>query len=179
MEEDKEKKENKEICFTDKVKDIVNKEIENIISKDLNNNSLDTLDQLIDIKKDLENIDYWDVKKEAIKMRYSDYDDGYSEGRYRDYGNYGNYGRRGSGRRYRGHDECEELLEDMKDTYKDYYDYKMDYNRGNYGAEEDGMKALEDTMKTFTEFAQKMIQEVDSPEGKQIIRKHLRKLGDM
>lgn len=177
MEEEKEKKNN---CVIDKIKEVIDKEIEDISNKELNDKSLDTLDTLIDIKKDLENIDYWDVKKEAIKMRYSDYD-GYSEGRYSE-GRYGNYGRRGvpgSGRRYRGHDECEEILDEMKDTYKDYYDYKMDYNRGNYGAEQDGMRALEDTMKIFTEFAQKMIEEVDSPEGKQIIRKHLRKISDM
>lgn len=109
-------------------------------------------------------------------MRYSDYDD-YSESRY---GNYGRRGVPGTGRgRYRGYDECEEMLEDMKESYKDYTDSKSAYNRGNYGAEEDGMKALEDTMGIFTEFAQKMIQEVDSPEAKQIIKKHLRKISQM
>lgn len=41
------------------------------------------------------------------------------------------------------------------------------------------MEALEDTMRLFTEFAHKMIKEVDSPEAKQIIRKHLRKISQM
>lgn len=52
-------------------------------------------------------------------------------------------------------------------------------SRGNYSAGEDSMKALEDTMELFTEFAHKMIQEVDSPEAKQIIKKHLKKISQM
>ena len=173
----KEKEDEKEeLCYTIKLKDMIKKEIEQIANSELNEKNLDLLDTLIDINKDLENIDYWNVKKEAIKMRYSDYDD-YSEGRY---GNYGRRGVPGTGRgRYRGYDECEEMLEDMKESYRDYTDSKSAYNRGNYGAEEDGMKALEDTMGIFTEFAQKMIQEVDSPEAKQIIKKHLRKISQM
>lgn len=111
-------------------------------------------------------------------MRYSDYDGGYSEGRYSG-DRYGNYGRRGSGRRYRGYDECEEMIDDMKDSYKDYYESKMAFSRGNYSAGEDSMKALEDTMKIFTEFTQKMIDEVDDPQAKQIIKKHLRKISQM
>lgn len=176
MEEKDDKNKKEEICYTDKVKNLIRKEIEQITSSELNENNLDILDTLIDIDKDLENIDYWNVKKEAIKMRYSDYDD-YSEGRY---GNYGRRGVPGSGRsRYRGYDECEEILDDMKDSYKDYYEYKTAYGRGNYNAGEDSMKALEDTMEIFTEFAQKMIQEVESPEAKQVIKKHLRKISQM
>lgn len=34
-------------------------------------------------------------------------------------------------------------------------------------------------VKLFTEFAQKMIQEVESPEAKQVIKKHLRKISQM
>ena len=178
MEEEKENKE--EICYMEKIKNMVKHEIEQISNTELNEKNLDLLDTLIDINKDLENIDYWNVKKEAIKMRYSDYDN-YSEGRYSE-GRYGNYGRRGvpgSGRRYRGYDECEDILNEMKDSYKDYYESKMSYNRGNYNAGEDSMKALEDTMRIFTEFTQKMIDEVDDPEAKQIIKKHLRKISQM
>ena len=173
MEENK-----KEDCYTEKLKNLVDKELEDLANKELNDKNLDLLDTLIDIKKDIENIDYWDVKKEAIKMRYYD---GYPEERYAE-GRYGNYGRRGvpgSGRRYRGYDECEEMIDDLKDSYKDYYESKMAFNRGNYNAGEDSMKALEDTMKIFTEFTQKMIDEVEDPQAKQIIKKHLRKISQM
>jgi hypothetical protein len=139
---------------------------------------------LIDINKDLENIDYWNVKKEVMKMRYNNYgrysDGGYSDGGYSDGGNYGRRGVPGTGRgRYRGHDDGEDMLEDMKESYGAYSESRSAYSRGNYSAGEDSMKALEDTMELFTEFAQKMIQEVDSPEAKQIIRKHLRKISQM
>ena len=171
---EEEKKEN--ICYLDKVKEIVKKELEQFSNTELDSDNLDILYKLIDIDKDLENIDYWNVKKEAIKMRYN-YGD-YSEGGYS--GNYGRRGVPGTGRgRYRGQDDGEEMLEDMKESYGAYSESRNAYSRGNYNAGQDSMDALEDTMRLFTEFAQKMVQEVDSPEAKQIIRKHLRKISQM
>ena len=169
--------ENKEeINHVDKIKCIVEKELEQLSNTGLNENNLDILYKLVDIFKDLENVEYWDVKKEVMKMRYNGY------GEYSD-GGYGNYGRRGvpgTGRgRYRGYSEGEEMLEDMKESYGAYSESRSASSRGNYGAEQDSMDALEDTMRLFTEFAQKMIQEVDSPEAKQIIKKHLRKISQM
>ena len=171
---EEEKKE--DVCYLDKVKEIVKKELEQLSNTELEGEDLDVLYKLVDITKDLENIDYWDVKKEAIKMRYN-YGD-YSEGGYS--GNYGRRGVPGTGRgRYRGHDEGEDMIEDMRESYSAYSESRSAYNRGNYNAGQDSMEALEDTMRLFTEFAQKMIQEVDSPEAKQIIRKHLRKISQM
>ena len=169
------------ICYTDKIKNIVIKELEQFSEDEFTREDLDTLGKLVDIDKDLENIDYWNVKKEVLKMRYNDYDR-YSEGGYSE-GGYGNYGRRGvpgTGRsRYRGHDDGEEMLDNMRESYSAYSESRSAYGRGNYGAEQESMRALEDTMELFTEFAQKMIQEVDSPEAKQIIKKHLRKISQM
>ena len=109
-------------------------------------------------------------------MRYNGYGE-YSEG---GYGNYGRRGVPGTGRgRYRGHDEGEEMIEDMRDSYSAYSESRNAYSRGNYSAGEDSMKALDDTMELFVEFTQKMVQEADSPEAKQIIRKHLRKISQM
>ena len=71
------------------------------------------------------------------------------------------------------------MLEDMKESYSAYSESANAYSRGNYNAGQDSMEALEDTMKLFTEFAQKMIQEVESPEAKQVIKKHLRKISQM
>jgi hypothetical protein len=176
-EEPKEQKAN-DMLYTDKIKKLIVKELEQFPNVEINANELDALYKLIDIDKDLENIDYWKVKKEVMKMRYNDYDD-YSESRYSE-GRYGRRGVPGTGRgRYRGHDEGEEMLEDMKESYSAYSESRSAYNRGNYSAGEDSMKALEDTMELFTEFTQKMIQEVDSPEAKQIIKKHLRKISQM
>lgn len=172
--------ENKEeICYTDKIKEMVVKELEQFSdTTDLHGDELDVLYKLVDIDKDLENIDYWKVKKEVMKMRYNNYGD-YSEGEYSE-GRYGRRGVPGTGRgRYRGHDDGEDMIEDMKYSYSAYSESRNAYGRGNYGAEQESMEALEDTMRLFTEFAQKMIQEVDSPEAKQIIKKHLRKISQM
>ena len=172
--------ENKEeICYTDKIKEMVVKELEQFSdATDLHGDELDVLYKLVDIDKDLENIDYWKVKKEVMKMRYNNYGD-YSEGEYSE-GRYGRRGVPGTGRgRYRGHDDGEDMIEDMKYSYSAYSESRNAYGRGNYGAEQESMEALEDTMRLFTEFAQKMIQEVDSPEAKQIIKKHLRKISQM
>ena len=177
MEEEENKKE-EEICYTDKIKAMVVKELEQFSDVDLTGDELDVLYKLVDIDKDLENIDYWKCKKEVMKMRYENYGD-YSEGGYSE-GRYGRRGVPGTGRgRYRGHDDGEDMIEDMKESYSAYSESRSAYNRGNYNAGEDSMEALEDTMRLFTEFAQKMIKEVDSPEAKQIIRKHLRKISQM
>lgn len=176
MEEEEKKEE--EICYTDKIKSMIVKELEQFSDVDLTGEELDVLSKLVDIDKDLENIDYWKVKKEVMKMRYNNYGD-YSEGGYAE-GRYGRRGVPGTGRgRYRGHDDGEEMIEDMRESYSAYSESRNAYNRGNYNAGQDSMEALEDTMRLFTEFAQKMIQEVDSPEAKQIIRKHLRKISQM
>ena len=174
---DEEKKE-EEVCYTDEIKDIVIRELKKFSNTtELNGDTLDVLYKLVDIDKDLENIDYWNVKKEVMKMRYNDNYGDYSEG---GYGNYGRRGVPGTGRgRYREYSEGEEMLENMKESYGAYSESRNAYSRGNYNAGEDSMEALEDTMRLFTEFAQKMIQEVDSPEAKQIIKKHLRKISQM
>ena len=173
-----EEKKEEEVCYPDNIKNIIRKELNQFSSTELNDEELAILSKLVDIDKDLENIDYWKCKKEVMKMRYNDYGD-YSEGGYSE-GRYGRRGVPGTGRgRYRDHDDGEDMIEDMKESYSAYSESRSAYNRGNYNAGEDSMEALEDTMRLFTEFAQKMIKEVDSPEAKQIIRKHLRKISQM
>lgn len=176
MNEEDDKKE--DLSYIEKIKNLVTKELEQYSDTDLNAEDIDTLYKLIDINKDLENIDYWNVKKEVMKMRYNNYGE-YSEGGYSE-GRYGRRGVPGTGRgNYRGHDDGEDMIEDMRESYSAYSESRNAYSRGNYNAGQDSMEALEDTMRLFTEFAQKMVQEVDSPEAKQIIRKHLRKISQM
>jgi hypothetical protein len=168
-----EEKKQEETSYVDKIKHMVVEELKRFSdTTELHGDELDVLYKLVDIDKDLENIDYWKTKKEVMKMRYNNYRD-YSDGEYSE--NYGRRGVPGTGRSgYRGHDEGVEMIEDMKDSYGAYSE-----SRYNYGTDREGMKALEDTMEIFTEFAQKMIQEVDSPEAKQIVKKHLRKISQM
>ena len=176
--EEQEKKEEM-ANYPDKLKCLVEKELEQFANIGITENNLDVIGKLVDIDKDLENINYWDCKKEVMKMRYNGYGE-YSEGGYSE-GRYGRRGVPGTGRgRYRGnYSEGEEMLDDMKDSYSAYSESRNAYSRGNYSAGEDSMKALDDTMELFVEFTQKMVQEADSPEAKQIIRKHLRKISQM
>ena len=165
--------ENKELSYIDKIKCTVQKELEQLVSKELDTDTLDMLYKLVDIDKDLANMDYWNVKKEVMQMRYNDYGD-YSEGRY------GRRGVPGSGRgRYRGHNYGEEMLDEMREHYGEYSESMSAYSRGNYNAGQDGMRALENAMEIFTEFSQKMIREAETPEEKQIIKKYLRKISQM
>lgn len=174
-----ENKQAEEQSYLDKIKCIVERELTQFSDTEISEDDLDALSKLIDINKDIENIDYWKVKKEVMNMRYNDYDR-YSDGGYSE-GRYGRRGVPGTGRsRYRGRDDGEEMLEDMRESYSAYYESRNTYNnKGGYGAEQESMKALEETMELFTEFAQKMIQEVDSPEAKQIIKKHLHRISQM
>ena len=168
----------KEMDYAEKLKCLVEKELDQVADNGLTEQNLDIVGKLVDIQKDLENMDYWEVKKEVMKMRYNDYDR-YSEGGYSE-GRYGRRGVPGTGRgRYRGQDDGEDMIEDMRESYSAYSESRSAYNRGNYNAGQDSMKALEDTMEIFTEFAEKMLNEVDGPEAKQIIRKHLRKISQM
>ena len=63
MEENEEKKE--EVCYTDKIKTLVHKELERFYDTELNGEDLDVLYKLVDIDKDLENIDYWNCENEV------------------------------------------------------------------------------------------------------------------
>ena len=67
MEENKE-----ELNYAEKLKCLVEKELDQVADNGLTENNLDIVGKLVDIQKDLENIDYWDVKKEVMTMRYGD-----------------------------------------------------------------------------------------------------------
>lgn len=45
----------------------VTKEIDKLNQEEMDQNSLECLYKLIDIAKDVENIEYWDIKKEVYK----------------------------------------------------------------------------------------------------------------
>ena len=55
--EGEEKKE--ELCYPDNIKELVIKELSQFSNDELDKDDLDTIYKLVDIDKDLENIDYW------------------------------------------------------------------------------------------------------------------------
>ena len=176
----------KEAKLNDKLKKQVEEQIQQIIDEGVQESNVNLLYRLVDIHKDLENEDYWSVKKEGMEMmRYNEYDDYYpnyskrgmpgtGRGRYGD-GSYGRRGVPGSGRgRYRG----DYAIDEMRDHYMNYSDANEETMRGNYGAEGEMIKSVEGIMKNIYEIVEEL-SETNSPDVEQIIKKYARKISEM
>lgn len=100
-------------------------------------------------------------------------------GNYGEYGNYGNeygrYGRRGVDSKYR----AGKYMDGMRGSYEAYEDARNEYNAGNYGAKEDGLKELEYMLHALVKFAKTIKEEATSPEEQEIVRKHFMKISEM
>lgn len=162
---------------------LIDNEIECIEKEGISINNLETLYKLVDIKKDLENIDYWKTKKEVMEMRYSDYDEysdgGYGRGRYgRD--SYGRRGVSGTGRGRSRYGHGDEYIERMRDRYMDYADGRDSYGRGDYGAKEDMVQSVEEIMKNMYKIVEELSSSAtEAPEVTQIIKEYARKMSEM
>ena len=99
----------------------------------------------------------------------------YGRENYGRYGEYNNYGRRGVDSRYR----ASKYMDSMGDSYRNYEDARNEYNNGNYGAKEDGLKELEYMMHAAVKFIKMIKEEATSPEEQEIVRKHLMKISEM
>ena len=88
---------------------------------------------------------------------------------------YGEYGRRGVDSKYR----ASKYMDGMRGSYEAYEDSRNEYNRGNYGAKEDGLKELEYMMHAAVKFIKMVKEEATSPEEQEIVRKHIMKLSEM
>lgn len=135
--------------------------------------NVELLYKLIDIHKDIENEKYWKEKEE--NMMYRDYDN-YSGGRSRDSrGRYmDSYGRRGvpgTGRgRYRGYD----MIEEMGEHYGDYSE-----GRDNYGNDRETEKSFDKMLQSLEDFTYLIMQEADSQDKIEKVRKTARKISEM
>lgn len=119
-------------------------------------------------------------------MMYGNYNEGgrynYNEGGYS--GNYGRRGVPGTGRgrggRYRGgYSGAEEHLNEMHEHYGNYSESRGAAEAGNYGAEQDSMKALEYMLESVCQFIDMLSREAGSQEEAQMIKKYTRKIGEM
>ena len=130
--------------------------------KELDSVDIDYLGKVVDIYKDL---------KEVQSMNeYGRY------GNYGEYGNeYGRYGRRGVDSKYR----AGKYMDGMRGSYEAYEDARNEYNTGNYGAKEDGLKELEYMLHALVKFAKTIKEEATSPEEQEIVRKHFMKISEM
>ena len=155
-----------------KTKEEVEKLIKQVTESGLQVANVELLYKLIDIHKDINNEEYWEKKEE--NMMYRDYDN-YSGGRSRDSrGRYmDSYGRRGvpgTGRgRYRGYD----MIEEMGEHYGDYSE-----GRDNYGNDRETEKSFDKMLQSLEDFTYLIMQEADSQDKIEKVRKTARKISE-
>lgn len=178
MEEENKIEETKEDVLI-KTKSEVERIIKQITENGLQTANVELLYKLIDIHKDIENEKYWKEKEEESMYRGRDYfmDDSYNGGRSRDNrGRYmdGSYGRRGvpgTGRgRYRGYD----MIEEMGEHYGDYSE-----GRDTYGNDRETEKSFDKMLQSLEDFTYLIMQEADSQDKIEKVRKTARKISEM
>lgn len=182
----------------DKLREQIKKELTEIENKGISASNLELVDKLVDIYKDLGEITKQEEGGQSMQeySRYREsgggyrdgYRDGYSDGGYREGGNsggyhegggggYNEYGRRGvpgSGRgRYnanRMRDHMERMMDGM-DQYeygKERYMHSGDDNRV--------VEGLEKLMYALCMFVESAMDFAETPQEKEIIRKHVQKI---
>ena len=174
MEQETEKKETKVL---DKLKEETDKSMKRVLEQGVQTNNVDFLYKMIDIKKDIA-----EIEKEEQEMMYGNYgrydDMSYSGGRRRDsrgrYMEGSSYSRRGvpgSGRgRYRG----EEMMDEMAYHYGNYNE-----GREQYGADEETMKSFKYMLKSFKDYYKHLKQEASSQQEVQMLEDVAREISEM
>ena len=162
------------------LKELVETELKDILDIGIQEDNIDNLGKLVDIHKDIENEEYWKEKEEVYKMRYYD-ENRYGEDDYRGDYSYGRRGRpagapRDSRGRYRG---PEGKMHEAMEHYGNYTAASEEAHRGNYGAEQDSMKALEYMLESVCDFMEMLERDAGSQEETQMIKKYARKIGEM
>lgn len=172
-EEKKEEKQDKKI--SEKINEQIDKTINGILEQGIQAGNVDFLYKIVDIKKDMA-----EIEKEEHKMmygNYGNYDDmsygrrgvkGTGRGRYRDGDSYGRRGVPGTGRgRYRG----EEMLEEMMEEYGNYTE-----GREMYGADQETLKSFKYMLKSFKDYYKHLKEEASSQEEIQLLEQTAREM---
>lgn len=156
--------EEKELTTTESIKSEVEKILGDISNEGISRDNVDYVYKLVDVHKDLEQENYWEVKKMYYgNYRRYDYD--------RDDMSYGRRTRDRRGR-YKGHD--------MIDEMSDYYGKYMETRDGrSYGGREDSIKSLDYMMASVYDFVCMLEQDAKSDEEMDIIRKYARKISEL
>ena len=172
-----------------KLQEMIKKELTEIESKGVNAGNLELVDKLVGIYKDLGKIkkleeeggdesmsEYGRYRESAYRDNYRE---GYNEGNYRD-GGYGDYGRRGvpgSGRGRYSNARMRDQMERMMDGMTQYEYGKERYMHG--GDEERVIEGLEKLMYAVCMFVESAMDFADTPQEKEVIRKHIKKIGNI
>ena len=175
----------------DKLVNSVEKELKEISEQGLNASNLDMTKKLVDMYKDLQEVEQMGG---SYNMRGYGRDGGYSNrgggyqgrGRYYvegDYGNRGGYNNRGGGYNegrggnYNGYNRMKEHLDRINDGVE-MYDYGRErYQHGD--SEERIYEGLEKLMYAVCMFVESAMDFAETPEEKDIIRRHVQKMSSM
>lgn len=131
--------------------------------------NLQPLGELIDIYKDIANVEYWCEKEDSFDM-YREYNDDYG----RDYGrNYNRRGRDSYGRRERDSRGRYKGYERLDRMYDDYGRYTED--RDKYGNSEDTDKSFHYMVKSLEDFIKVLHEEAENEQQKQELRDTLQR----
>ena len=186
---EEERQEKQETKAIDKVKEELDKSIKRIMEQGVQTNNIDFLYKMIDVKKDIAQIE-----KEEQNMMYGNYgeyseggnygrrgvpgsgrgryrDGSYNEGGYSESGSYGRRGVKGTGRgRYRG----EEMMDEMMYHYGNYNE-----GREQYGADEETMKSFKYMLKSFKDYYKHLKNEASSQQEVKMLEDVAREISEM
>lgn len=172
-------------------------ELDKIAEKGLNTGNLETAYKLIDMLKDMENVEYWKCKEEYYNTVQEQMEGGYSQageyserrkrdsmGRYSradgmmpDYDRGSSYARRGE-HYVRGH--YSRANGAGNDSYSEYMDSKQSYRNGkSEDCKRRMLAALEEHMDALTEELGEMSKDADCREERETISRYIDKLRKM
>ena len=180
MEQETEKKETKVL---DKLKEETDKSMKRVLEQGVQTNNVDFLYKMIDIKKDIA-----EIEKEEQEMMYGNYGRGsyreyseggnYSGGRRRDsrgrYMEDDSYGRRGVPRTGRGRYRGEEMMDEMAYHYGNYNE-----GREQYGADEETMKSFKYMLKSFKDYYKHLKEEASSQQEVKMLEDVAKEISEM
>lgn len=170
---------------TMKIKQKVGEKLDTLIEQGINSNNLDAIDKLVDVMKDVHEIEKMEEGGKYMNKysgrdnneygNYPRYREGYNESRYSE-GNYSRRGVKGTGRgRYRG----EEMIDEMYGAYNEYEEGRQQYSQGNYGAENQKIQSLEYMMECVVELVKHLEEKASSQEEKKIVHKAIKEMQEM
>ena len=156
--------------------------INEVLESEITPSNLDHLYKLVDIYKDIKEVECMNYGNYNGYGNYSGYGNygnysgrGPSRGSYGEYGNYGEYGRdsygneygrRGYDKKYRGHDH----IDRMANEYGRYME-----SRERYGAGEESDKAFHFMTKALEEYIDFLHEEAETPSQKQMLNETLQR----
>lgn len=163
----------------------VNREIKQIEEQGVNGGNIELLSKLVDIRKDIDTITAMEAE---YPLRYGEerYSNPYNYERYNDRGyNDGGYNRGGdyNGRGYmphggfRGDIRMSDHINRIMDAADDYTYGRERYRDG--GGKERMEEGLDKVMYAICTFVDSMIDFAETPQEKEIIRKHIQKMKNM